>query len=148
MLCVPGVIDSVQVLNVQINNISIQELLVDLRHGIVLTPNVDHLIKLQRDPDFLKIYKLADYKLCDSQILLYASHFLGTPLKERISGSDLLPRFCEFHRNSSEITLFLLGGDCAAVVEKAAMRLNQKVGRRIVVDTFAPSFGFEQNEQE
>ena len=67
--------DSVKILNVQINNISMQEMLVNLEHGIVLTPNVDHLMKLQHDLDFFHIYESADYRVCDSQVLLYASRF-------------------------------------------------------------------------
>lgn len=38
---------TVKVLNVDIQNITRQELLENLKGGILVTPNLDHLIKLQ-----------------------------------------------------------------------------------------------------
>ena len=138
---------SVKILNIQIDNISAQELLDNLVQGVVLTPNVDHLMRLQYDLDFFRTYKLADYRICDSQILLYASRFLGTPLQEKISGSDFFPAFCKFHADNANMTIFLLGG-LEGVPDKAAAAINQKIGREIVVDFYSPPFGFEFDEQE
>lgn len=139
--------ETVQILNVQIDNVSKAEVLSCLRQGVVLTPNVDHIIKLQRDAEFRRVYEIADHKLCDSQILLYASCFLGTPLQERISGSDLFPAFCEFHRHNPEITIFLLGG-IAGAAEKAKATINSRIERQIILGTYSPPFGFEKDEQE
>ena len=62
----------------------------DERGGIVFTPNIDHLMILQKDREFYNAYKMADYRVCDGQILMYSLQFLGTPIKEKISGSDRL----------------------------------------------------------
>jgi len=137
----------INILNLAIDNLSMLELLEQLHSGVVLTPNVDHLMKLQKDSDFLKIYALADYKVCDSQVLMYASRFLGTPFKEKVSGSDFFPRFCDFHKDNDAITVFLLGG-AEGVAEKAGSKINSKVNRDIVIGTHSPSFGFEKDEQE
>jgi exopolysaccharide biosynthesis WecB/TagA/CpsF family protein len=137
----------INILNLAIDNLSMLELLEQLHSGVVLTPNVDHLMKLQKDPDFLKIYALADYKVCDSQVLMYASRFLGTPFKEKVSGSDFFPRFCDFHKDNDAITVFLLGG-AEGVAEKAGSKINSKINRDIVIGTHSPSFGFEKDEQE
>ncbi|MDX2096748.1 MAG: WecB/TagA/CpsF family glycosyltransferase [Leptolyngbyaceae cyanobacterium bins.59] len=139
--------DKVNILNVAIDNISQQELLESLESGIVFTPNVDHLINLQTDSDFYRIYNTADYKICDSKILYYASMFLGSPVKEKISGSDFFPAFYQYHRRNEKITLFLLGGE-KGVADRARDAINRKVGRRMVVGSYSPSFGFEKNEQE
>ncbi len=139
--------DSVKILNVQINNTSMQEMLDNLAQGVVLTPNVDHLMKLQHDLDFFHIYESADYRVCDSQVLLYASRFLGTPLQEKISGSDFFPAFYEFHADNEDMKIFLLGG-LEGVPDKAAAVINQKIGREIIVDFYSPPFGFESDEQE
>jgi UDP-N-acetyl-D-mannosaminuronic acid transferase (WecB/TagA/CpsF family) len=61
---------TIKLLNVDISNISKAELLSQLEQGIVFTPNVDHLIKLQRDQEFLQAYEIATYKICDSKVLL------------------------------------------------------------------------------
>ncbi|MEA5570620.1 WecB/TagA/CpsF family glycosyltransferase [Calothrix sp. UHCC 0171] len=137
----------IKVLNLEIDNLSQSEFLADLESGIVFTPNVDHLMKLQHDSDFVQAYGISNYKVCDSQILLYAAKFLGTPIKEKISGSDLLPAFCNYHKHHEHIKIFLLGAR-EGIARQAQQKINYKIGRKIVVDSYSPSFGFENNEQE
>lgn len=137
----------VNILSIWIDNLFKTELLEKLKHGIVFTPNVDHLIRLEHDQEFLDAYSTADYKLCDSQVLMYASRFLGTPIKEKISGSDFFPAFYNYHQHNYDIKIFLLGGE-AGVASKAQAKINRKVGRRIVVGSHSPSFGFDRNEAE
>ncbi len=139
--------EKVNLLNVEIDNLPTLDLLKNLRRGVVFTTNVDHLIKLQKDPDFAAAYQIADYKVCDSQILLYASKFLGTPIQEKISGSDFFPKFYSFHKNNENIKIFLLGAG-KNVAKKAQENINTKIGRNIIVGAYSPSFGFESNEQE
>lgn len=140
---------AVNLLNVSIDNFSITELFerLDCEGGVVFTPNVDHLIKLQYDRDFYEAYNTSNYRVCDSQILMYASQFLGTPLKEKISGSDLFPAFYRYHKNNESIKIFLLGS-AEGVASKAQEKINRKVGREIVIQAYSPSFGFEKNEEE
>jgi N-acetylglucosaminyldiphosphoundecaprenol N-acetyl-beta-D-mannosaminyltransferase len=138
----------VNLLNVSIDNLSIIELLERLKAGgIVFTPNVDHLAKLQKDEDFYQAYSGATYRVCDSQILLYASKFLGTPIKEKISGSDLFPAFYSYYGEDRTVKVFLLGA-AKGVAKAAQERINNQVGREIIVGTYSPSFGFENDEQE
>jgi exopolysaccharide biosynthesis WecB/TagA/CpsF family protein len=137
----------VKILNLSIDNLSQSELLKKLSSGIVFTPNVDHLMKLQGDPDFLKAYESASYKLCDSKILFYVSRFLGTPIKEKISGSDFFPAFYQYHKNNENIKIFLLGAREGVALE-AQKKINSKVGRPIIVGVHSPSFGFEKDEEE
>lgn len=139
----------VHILNVAIDNLSQQELLNLLKQqgGIVVTPNVDHLIKLQADPEFHQVYQSVDYRVCDSQILKLVSHWLGTPIREKLSGSDLFPAFYQHCKDDKNVKIFLLGA-AEGVAEKAKQRINQKVGREMVVDCYSPSYGFEKNKAE
>ncbi|MGD1897702.1 MAG: WecB/TagA/CpsF family glycosyltransferase [Phormidesmis sp.] len=137
----------VNILGMEFDNLSRQELLNSLRKGVVFTPNVDHLMKLRSDSEFASIYRKADFRICDSQIVMYASRLLGTPLKAKLSGSDLFPWFCDHHQHNQKITIFLLGGR-AGVAKRAKSRINARVGREIVVGEYAPPFGFEHNEME
>lgn len=137
----------VKLLNVWIDNFLEPEFLEELKEGLVFTTNVDHIIKLQNDREFLQAYSRADYKVCDSQILIYASRFLGTPIKEKISGSDLFPAFYNYHKNHEQIKIFLLGAT-EGVASKAQDKINSKIGRNIIVKAHSPSFGFERNEKE
>ncbi|MEL6327773.1 MAG: WecB/TagA/CpsF family glycosyltransferase [Cyanobacteria bacterium J06626_23] len=137
----------VNLLNVDIDNLSKDELLAALDRGVVFTPNVDHLMKLRRDSAFRQAYQSADFKVCDSQILLYASRFLGTPIRAKISGSDLLPLFCQHHRCNPDIRIFMLGAR-EGIARQAQQAINARVGREMVVAAHSPSFGFEKNAQE
>lgn len=137
----------VTILNLPIDNFYIDELLEELRQGVVFTPNVDHLMKLQWDADFYRVYTAADYKVCDSQVLMFAGLFLGTPFKQKISGSDFFPIFCQHHKQNEAIKIFLLGG-APGVADTARDKINRSIGREIIVGSHSPSFGFEKNEQE
>ena len=137
----------VSILNLEIDNLSTVQLLQQLDNGVVFTPNVDHLMKLQRDPEFYRAYSHADFKTCDSQILVYASHFLGQPIQERIAGSDFFPAFCQFHQNNHSVQVFLLGG-AYGVATKAQTKINDRLGRRIVIEAHSPSFDFVDNPPE
>lgn len=137
----------VKLLNVSVDNVSMTELLANLKQGVIFTPNVDHLVKLQSDREFFEAYAGADYKTCDSKILFYAARLVGSRFKEKVSGSDLFPAFCEYHKNNEEIKIFLLGAR-EGVAAQAQQKINAKAGRDIVVETHSPSFGFEKNEEE
>jgi exopolysaccharide biosynthesis WecB/TagA/CpsF family protein len=138
----------VQLLNVNINNVAMSDLLSKLQGGgLVVTPNVDHLMKLQRDRDFYGVYEEAEYTVCDSKILMYVSRFLGTPIIEKISGSDLFPAFYTYYRDDQSIKIFLLGAE-EGIAEIARKNINSKIGRNIIIDTYSPPFGFEKDREE
>lgn len=143
----PWLTSKVDILGVPIDNVTQDELLQELKSGIVFTPNVDHLMNLKQDEEFRAAYNIADYKICDSQILYFSSHFLGSPIKEKISGSDLFPAFYTYHKDNPDITIFLLGA-APGVAAQAQQNINARVGRDIVVGSYSPSYSFEQNPEE
>lgn len=140
---------TVRMLNVTIDNITMADLVTRLGRdgGFVITPNVDHLMKLQNSRAFHDVYAQADYRVCDSQILLFVSKFLGTPVVEKISGSDLFPAFYRHHARDDAQTIFLLGAG-PGVAARAQTKINETVGRHMVVGAHSPSFGFEKNAAE
>lgn len=140
---------TVNILDVEIDNLSRHELLERLARdgGVVVTPNVDHLMKLQHDAEFREVYEAVDFRVCDSKILMYAAQFLGTPICDKISGSDLLPWFCDYHRDNPEVKIYLLGA-APGVAKLAQQRINARIGREIIVEAHSPSFGFEKNPEE
>lgn len=138
----------VNILNIPIDNISMYDILNRLKEGgVVFTPNVDHLVKLQKDREFRQAYLDADYRVCDSQLVIYASRFLGQPIQEKVSGSDLFPAFCQRYSKDPDVQIFLLGG-LNGVAERARRRINAKVGRNIVVDSYSPPLGFDRDPAE
>lgn len=137
----------IKILNVEIENTSKLELLRRLERGVLVTPNIDHLIKLQRDKDFYTLYKKAEWIVCDSKILYLLSKLLKYPLKEAIPGSGFFPDFYMYHKNDNNCKIFLLGA-MNGVAAKAMENINRKVGRKIVVGGYSPIYGFESNIEE
>jgi len=134
-------------LNVFVHDVSMDEVVETFTEGLMLTLHVDMIMKLQKDREFYEIFKEFDLITCDSQILYFATKFLGTPVRERVSGSDYFPKFYMHHKDNPDITVFMCGGQ-PGIAEIAARNINQKVGRAFIVGTYAPSFGFDKDPAE
>ena len=114
---------------------------------MVITPNVDQIVKLQKDREFYDIVKEAKWIVCDSKILYLCSKLTKHPLREAIPGSSFFPAFCNYHKDDKNCKIFLLGGmDDSAVT--AMQRINERIGRQMVTCAYSPSYGFEKNLEE
>lgn len=139
--------EQVSILNAVVDDLSMEELLIDFNEGLLLTLHVDMLMKLQKDREFYDILPEFDVITCDSQILYFATKFLGKPVKERLSGSDYFPKYYMHHKENEAVTVFLCGGK-PGIAEIAQKNVNKKVGRDIIVGTYAPPFDFDQSQEE
>ena len=140
-------------LNTEIDNLTMQESLEIIDELInrknpsyVVTPNVDHIVKLEEDKEFQDVYENADLILTDGMPLIWISKMKKTPIKEKVSGSDLFPKVCELAAKKG-YRLFLLGA-AEGVADTAARNLEEKYNGLDVVGTYSPSYGFEKNEDE
>lgn len=109
---------------------------------VVVTPNVDHVVKVAEQPELLPVYDQADLVLADGQPLIWAARLLGAGLPERVAGSDLFPRLLSDARALTELRVFILGG-LPGVAERAASNIEQAHPWVRVVGCHAPPFGFE-----
>jgi N-acetylglucosaminyldiphosphoundecaprenol N-acetyl-beta-D-mannosaminyltransferase len=107
----------------------IEELVAAGRGGAIFTPNVDHIVKADRSRALREAYQTADLSLPDGQWVLWASRLLGTPLSEKISGSDLALPLARLAA-AKGWSMYLLGG-ADGVAEAAAARLERETGVRI-----------------
>ena len=137
----------IEILNVSILSITKDELLGSMDKGVLITPNVDHLVKLQKDKGFYEVYRKADWVVCDSNIVCRASKLLKEPLPEAIPGSSFFTDYYMYHKDDQDCRIYLLGA-AEGIAEKARKNINTKVGRDIVVGAHSPSFGFEKDERE
>lgn len=140
-------------LNIHIDDISFDDAvdrIIDMSRTenkqFVITPNVDHVIKNEKDIVFRKIYERADLILTDGTPLMWIADSLGYPIKEKIPGSDMLPRVCEKAAKEGR-TLFFLGA-AEGVADEAARRLTEKYPGLKVIGTYSPPVGFEKNKLE
>lgn len=140
-------------LNIYVDNLSMQEaieridqLIINKKPSYVVTPNVDHIVKLEVDSEFQEVYKEADLILTDGMPLIWISKIKKKPIKEKVSGSDLFPEVCKL-ASQKGYKIFLLGA-AEGVAAKAAENLKLKYKKLNVVGTYSPSYGFEKNEDE
>ncbi len=113
------------------------------RGGWVITPNLDHLRRLVRDEKTRELYSGAQLMVADGMPLIWASRLQGTPLPQRVAGSDLtvhLPAAAAEHGR----TLFLLGGE-GDVAHRAADVLTKRHPNLQVVGIDVPPVGFEKD---
>ena len=143
----------IKFLNTEIDNLTMNEALdkidkfiINRKPSYVVTPNVDHIVKLDNDEEFKAVYKDADLILTDGMPLIWISKFKGTPIKEKVSGSDLFPKICELSAQKG-YRIFLLGA-AEGVAAKAAERLQNKYVDLKIVGTYSPKYGFERDERE
>ncbi len=137
----------VRLLNVDIDDVTMNELVETFRQGVMLTLHVDMIMKLQQDAEFYRLLPKFDVVTCDSQILTVAARLLGTPFQERVSGSDYFPLFYSRYKDDPSVTVFICGG-APGVAEMARRNVNAKVGREMVVGTIAPSKDYESRPNE
>jgi len=145
--------DRVNILGVWIDNVTtaeavarICELVDEGKFSYVVTPNVDHVMKLQMDEEFREIYLGASLVLADGVPLLWASKILGTPLKERVNGTDLLLRLCVASATKG-YSIFLLGGN-KGVARDACSILQARYSGLKIAGHYYPEFDFEKDAGE
>lgn len=137
--------EKIEILNIHILSIHTRELLENLHEGVLVTPNLDHLVKLQEDRLFYEAYKKADWIICDSQILYFLSNILEHPFHKAIAGSSFFRDFYEFHKDDDDCRIFILGSR-QGVAEMAMEHINKRLGKRRIVGTHSPSFHINEAE--
>lgn len=138
--------------NIQFDNLSLPELLERLEEriqerkpGYIVTPNADHVCRYHRDLEFQKAYTGAAFILADGVPLMWASCLLGKPLRQKLSGSDLVPILCEFAA-ARGYSVYFLGG-APGTAESSAQRLQARHPGLRVAGIDCPKYGFEQNPE-
>lgn len=111
--------------------------------ALVVTPNADHVVRLERNEELRQAYAKAALVAPDGMPVVWASRWLGSPVKERVTGSDLMPRLCEIAAEKG-LKVFLLGG-AEGVADLAANNLVRSYPGLTVAGTLCPPLGFERD---
>ena len=121
-----------EILGVKIDNLIIEEalrkvegFLEDGQQHYIVTPNPEFLVKAQKDEEFRKILNQADLAVADGIGLIFASWFLGQPLKQKITGTDLMEKICQ-KAAQKKWSVFLLGDREDSLVKETADQLKKK----------------------
>lgn len=140
-------------LNTFINNVTmsetveaIEQMIAADKKSYVVAINVDVVMKIEADPYLKKIVDDADMVLVDGKPLVWISKLHEKPLKAKISGSDLVPLLCEISAKKG-YSIFIIGGK-DGIAAQARQRLEQKLPGIRIAGTYAPPFGFENDQEE
>lgn len=140
-------------LNTYINNVTMPEAILAIEQMIqgdkksyIVAVNVDVVIKIEKDSYLKQIVDNADMVLVDGKPLVWISKIYGKPLKEKISGSDLVPLLCKVAAEK-KYTIFIVGGK-EGIAKQAKQNLEAKFPEVHIVGIYAPPFGFENDEKE
>ncbi len=143
----------IKFMNTEIDNLTMQEALKEIdklikerKCAYVVTPNVDHIVQLETNKELQAVYANASLILTDGKPLLWIAKWYGTPIKEKISGSDLFPLLCKMAAEK-EYTMFFLGA-AEGVAARAAENLMKRYKGLQIVGTYSPPYGFEKDQIE
>ncbi len=111
--------------------------------GYIVTPNVDHVCRYHKDAAFRAAYDNAFLVLADGMPLLWAAALFGKPLREKLSGSDLLPLLSAYAAERG-YSIYLLGA-APGVADEAARLLQQTNPGLRVAGAYSPPLRFEDD---
>lgn len=110
--------------------------------SLVITPNLDHLVKLESDSRFAQAYASATWVVADGWPIHFCSRIFKKDIGDLFPGSDLVPAI--FDRSvhlQSELKIYLLGAP-PGVNEIAKSVIEEKWPTVKVVSHSCPQKGF------
>lgn len=142
-----------QFLNTYVNNLSMKDcldaidsLITQDKKSYIVAVNVDVIVKIEDDPYLKKIVDNADLVLVDGKPLQWIAKYQGNPIKEKISGSDLVPLLLKQASDKGQ-SVFIIGGK-DGIAQKAKSNIEKSNPQIKIVGTYAPPLGFEKDQNE
>lgn len=109
----------------------------------VVTPNPEIIVAAQNDPELKEIINSASLRVPDGISMVVVSKLLGKPLKERVTGIDLMLKIIEKSAQKG-LKIFLLGS-VPGIAQEAAVNLVKNYPGTNIVGTY---HGYFQNDAE
>ena len=143
----------VNILGVQVSSLTNEELLNTITNSITskqfsqiaITPT-NSIVAAYKEKGISEIYNKAEIVLCDGMPVKWASHFLGTPIKERITGLDVLPNLVKLS-SEKNFSLFLLGAS-PGVGDQLAKVITEQYPNVTIAGIYVPPFMKIFSEEE
>src|SRR5215469_9547109 len=146
--------DSVAVLGVPFNNVTMDEAVKIIEEKIegggyhqVATANVDFLMHAIHDKELRDILCACSLVVPDGMPILWSARLMGSPLKERVCGIDLVPRLAELSARRG-YSIYLLGASDKSSQRAAEILEERYPGLRIAGRYSPPVRPLEQMNHE
>ncbi len=144
---------AVELMGVRLDGLTASQVLERIRNGLrsgdggwIVTANLDIVRQVANDDDQLELVRGADLVVADGAPVVWASKLQGTPVPERVAGSDLIWTSCEVAADEGE-SVFLLGGNIGCA-DAAAQRLGERYPALRLAGTACPDHGFEHDPEQ
>jgi N-acetylglucosaminyldiphosphoundecaprenol N-acetyl-beta-D-mannosaminyltransferase len=125
-------------LGLPFHNVSLEETLQECsrlmaqdKPSYMVTANLDFTTQANADTDLRKIVYYADRVVCDGMPLVWLSHLFGQPLKERVAGSDMVPRLLDICAKAG-YGVYFFGSDVSTLEEAAEICAQRYPGLKVV----------------
>jgi N-acetylglucosaminyldiphosphoundecaprenol N-acetyl-beta-D-mannosaminyltransferase len=145
--------DKIKLFDINFNNITMIEVLNEIEKIIkrkeskfFVTPNIDHIVQLQKDEEFKQIYNSADFVLADGMPIVWISKLLNKPIIEKVSGADITPQIFQIARKKG-YKIFILGGR-EGVGNNLYLKFKENSHPNFSIGHYSPPFGFESIDDE
>ncbi len=142
---------SISILNTPVHIITmgevlplVQQFMLEPRLHQIATTNPEFVMAAQKDEHFRQVLEQSDLCIADGIGLIWASRYLGTPLPERVPGSELVYNLAELSAQENW-RLFLLGA-APGVAEEAAAVFQKNFSGLQIAGTYAGSPDPAENE--
>jgi len=113
----------------------------------VATANTDFLVNAVSDPELQHILRSCDLVVPDGMPLVWASRIMGSPLPERVTGADLVPRLASLAAQKG-YRIYMLGAR-PEIAQRAKMQLEaDNPGIQIVGCVSPPLASIIEMDQE
>ena len=97
---------------------------------MIVTSDTPGLVRAHDDPEFQAIVRAADMVTADGRGVVWMARVLGLPVKERVSGVDLVERMCE-RAAQRGYSVYLLGAEPGVAEEAARVLESRYPGLRV-----------------
>lgn len=144
--------DKIDILGVNFDNVNMQEAVEKCKEFIasdtghlVVTPNPEIVMRAKDNPEFKEIINNASLVIPDGIGIIKAGNILGTPLKERVAGYDLICNLFEEGKDGS--ISFYFWGSKPGIAEKAKEKIQEKYPNLRVLGTHNGYFNADEEKQ-
>lgn len=145
--------DRVEILGIEFDDLDLPEALETIERYIaertprkIFTPNVALLIWARKDPFLRRVYQDCDMVTVDGMAIYYASHLLGTPLKQSLSASLMFFPLLELAEEKG-YGIYMVGAR-EAVLDKAVDNLQKRYPRLRICGSHHGYFDMESPPEE
>ena len=144
--------DKINILGVNFDNVNMQEAVEKCKEFIasdtghlVVTPNPEIVMRAKDNPEFKEIINNASLVIPDGIGIIKAGNILGTPLKERVAGYDLICNLFEEGKDGS--ISFYFWGSKPGIAGKAKEKIQEKYPNLRVLGTHNGYFNADEEKQ-